>query len=54
MLPDTIEPNMDLTDQETLDLTAFILSLKNPEYQEPEQQEPKKLENGEGNEGENP
>ncbi len=54
LLPDTIEPNMDLTDQEALDLTAFILSLKNPEYQEPEQQEPKNLENGEGDEGENP
>ena len=25
---------MNLTDQEALDLTAFLLSLKNPEYQE--------------------
>ncbi len=33
MLPDTIEPNLDLSDQDALDLTAFILSLKNPEFQ---------------------
>ena len=33
LLPETIEPNMNLTDQEALDLTAFLLSLKNPEYQ---------------------
>lgn len=34
LLPDTIEPNLRLTDQEALDLTAFLLSLKNPEFQE--------------------
>jgi len=33
ILPETIEPNLGLSDQEALDLTAFILSLKNPEYQ---------------------
>jgi len=44
LLPDTIEPKMDLTDQETLDLTAFLLSLKNPEYQK----------KSEDDEGENP
>lgn len=34
ILPDTIEPNLGLSDQQALDLTAFILSLKNPEYQQ--------------------
>lgn len=34
ILPDTIEPNLGLSDQEATDLTAFILSLKNPEYQD--------------------
>jgi mono/diheme cytochrome c family protein len=33
LVPDTLEPNLGLSDQETLDLTAFLLSLKNPEYQ---------------------
>lgn len=33
ILPDTIEPNLGLSDQEALDFTAFILSLKNPEFQ---------------------
>ncbi|MFV1991023.1 MAG: cytochrome c family protein, partial [Acidimicrobiales bacterium] len=50
LLPETIEPNMDLTDQEALDLTAFLLSLKNPEYQEPKHQEPEHQENGEDGE----
>ncbi len=40
ILPDTIEPNLGLSDQEALDLTAFLLSLKNPEFQKkPEPQE---------------
>ena len=34
LVPDTLEPNLGLTDQETLDLTAFILDLKNPEFQD--------------------
>ncbi len=33
ILPDTIEPNLGLGDQEILDLTAFVLSLKNPQFQ---------------------
>ncbi len=32
MLPDTLEPNRELSDQEAADLTAYLLSLKNPEY----------------------
>ena len=32
-LPDTLEPNQGFSDQQALDLTAFILSLKNPEFQ---------------------
>jgi mono/diheme cytochrome c family protein len=34
LVPDTLEPNLGLTDQEALDLTAFVLTLKNPEFQE--------------------
>lgn len=33
LLPDTLEPNLGLSDQETLDLTAYLLTLKNPEFQ---------------------
>ncbi len=33
LLPDTIEPNLGLSDQEALDLTAFVLALKNPDFQ---------------------
>ncbi len=42
LLPDTIEPNLSLSDQESLDLTAYLLSLKNPEYQQldPAHEEP--------------
>ena len=32
LVPDTLEPNLGLTDEEALDLTAYILSLKNPEF----------------------
>jgi mono/diheme cytochrome c family protein len=38
MLPETIEPNLGLTDQEALDLTAFLLSLRNPEFQDKNKQ----------------
>ncbi len=33
LVPGTIEPNQGFTDQEALDLTAYLLSLKNPEFQ---------------------
>jgi len=33
LLPETIEPNLNLSDQEARDLTAFLLSVKNPEFQ---------------------
>jgi mono/diheme cytochrome c family protein len=33
LVPNTLEPNLGLTDQETLDLTAYLLSIKNPEFQ---------------------
>jgi mono/diheme cytochrome c family protein len=33
LVPDALEPNLGLTDQEALDLTAYLLSLKNPEFQ---------------------
>jgi mono/diheme cytochrome c family protein len=33
LVPDTLEPNLGLTDQESLDITAYLLSLKNPEFQ---------------------
>lgn len=33
LLPETIEPNLNLSDQEARDLTAFLLSLQNPEFQ---------------------
>ena len=33
ILPDTIEPNLGLSDEEALHLTKYILSLKNPDYQ---------------------
>ena len=33
LVPGTLEPNLGLTDQEALDLTAYLLSLKNPEFQ---------------------
>jgi len=35
LLPDTIEPNLGLSDQEAIDLTAYLLTLKNPEFQKP-------------------
>jgi len=38
LLPDTIEPNLGLGEQELLDLTAYILSLKNPEFQQDRQE----------------
>jgi cytochrome c2 len=31
---DTIEPNLGLSKQEALDLTAFLLTLKSPDFQE--------------------
>ncbi len=31
-VPNTLEPNLGLTDQEALDLTAYLLSIKNPEF----------------------
>jgi mono/diheme cytochrome c family protein len=34
LIPDTIEPNLGLSDQECLDLTAYLLTLKNPDTQE--------------------
>jgi mono/diheme cytochrome c family protein len=34
LVPDTLEPNLGLTEQEALDVTAFILALKNPEFQD--------------------
>lgn len=34
LLPETIEPNHGLSDQEARDLTVFLLSLKNPEFKE--------------------
>jgi len=33
LVPDTLEPNLGLSDQEVLDLTAYLLSLKNPDFQ---------------------
>ena len=33
LVPGTLEPNLGLTDQEALDLTAYLLSLKNPQFQ---------------------
>ena len=33
MVPGTLEPNRGLTEQELLDLTAYLLSLKNLEFQ---------------------
>jgi cytochrome c1 len=33
LVPGTLEPNLGLTDQEALDLTAHLLSLKNPQFQ---------------------
>ncbi|MFV1965535.1 MAG: cytochrome c family protein [Pirellulaceae bacterium] len=32
LLPETIEPNLGLSDQEALDLTSYLLTLRNPEY----------------------
>ena len=32
LVPGALEPNLGLTDREALDLTAFLLSLKNPEF----------------------
>ena len=32
LVPDTLEPNLALSDQEALDLTAYVLSLKNPDF----------------------
>ncbi|MBI3838671.1 MAG: c-type cytochrome, partial [Planctomycetia bacterium] len=34
LVPDTLEPNLGLSDQECLDLTAYLLTLKNPDFQE--------------------
>ncbi len=34
LLPSTIEPNLELSEQEVLDLTAFLSNLKNLEYQQ--------------------
>jgi mono/diheme cytochrome c family protein len=36
LVPDTLEPNLGLSDQEALDLTAFLLTLKNLDFQEKE------------------
>ncbi len=36
LLPDTIEPNLGLSEQELLDLTAYVSNLKNPESQQKE------------------
>jgi cytochrome c551/c552 len=33
IVPTAIEPNLGLTDQEALDLTAYLLNIKNPEFQ---------------------
>jgi mono/diheme cytochrome c family protein len=33
LVPDTLEPNLGLSEQEALDLTAYLLSLKNPDFQ---------------------
>jgi cytochrome c551/c552 len=33
LVPDTLEPNLGFSDQEALDLTAYVLSLKNPDFQ---------------------
>ncbi|MGO8753072.1 MAG: c-type cytochrome [Thermoguttaceae bacterium] len=33
LVPGALEPNLGLTDQEALDLTAYVLSLKNPQFQ---------------------
>jgi mono/diheme cytochrome c family protein len=33
LLPDTLEPNLGLSDQEALDLTAYLLTLKSPDFQ---------------------
>ena len=32
LVPGALEPNLALSDQEALDLTAYLLSLKNPEF----------------------
>jgi mono/diheme cytochrome c family protein len=34
LVSDTLEPNLGLSDQEALDLTAYLLTLKNPDVQE--------------------
>jgi mono/diheme cytochrome c family protein len=34
LVPDTIEPNLGLSEQEALDLTAYLLTLKNPDFQQ--------------------
>jgi mono/diheme cytochrome c family protein len=33
LVPDTLEPNLGLSDQEALDLTQYVMSLKNPDFQ---------------------
>ncbi len=33
LVPDALEPNLGLSDQEVADLTAYLMSLKNPEFQ---------------------
>ncbi len=37
LLPDTIEPNLGLSEQEVLDLTAYLSDLKNPEIRKNEE-----------------
>ncbi|MGA2033508.1 MAG: c-type cytochrome [Thermoguttaceae bacterium] len=32
LVPDTLEPNLGLSDQEALDLTKYVISLKNPDF----------------------
>ncbi len=34
LVPDTLDPNLGFNDQEALDLTAYLLTLKNPEFRE--------------------
>ena len=31
-MPDALEPNLGLSDQEALDLTKYVTSLKNPDF----------------------
>jgi len=34
LVPDTLEPNLGLSDEEALDITAYLLTFKNPDFQE--------------------